>query len=196
MGASPSLVFVPGTRDEACASGIAALDAQRTLDAMVGPAAVARAKAQLTPELRAELDNATPYDWVRLTTLSQLFDAVAGVVGRDPEELVDDMVRRAVEHTFKTVWRMFLRITTDDALIKRTPLIYQRSRNVGQLESKMLGRGHAEVRLSGWYDISDRQLRILAISIQSVLQIAGRRDVTFSHVRTPDGGRFEMRWRA
>lgn len=187
---------MPGTREEACASGIAALDIQRTLDAMVGPAALSQAKARLTSEQRAELDNPTPYDWIRLTTLSQLFDAVACVVGREPEAFVDEMIRRAVEHTFKTVWRMFLRVTTDEALIKRTPVIYQRSRNVGQLESKLLGRGHAEVRLSGWYDVSDRQLRLLGISIQAILQIAGRRDVTFSHARTADGGRYEIRWRA
>ena len=195
MADGPSLVLMPGTSDEPCASGIATLDATRTLEAMVGPVAVAQAKAALSATQRAELDAATPYAWVPLTTLGAFFDAVAQVVGREPEALVDEVVRRAVDHTFKTVWRMFLRVTTDDALIKRTPVIYARSRNVGRLETRLLERGHAELHLTGWPGVSDRQLRLLAISIQSVLQIAGRRNVTYNYSRTLDGGRYELHWR-
>jgi hypothetical protein len=191
----PSLIFIPGTPDQACASGIAVLDAVRTLEAMVGPVAVTQAKALLTTTEQAELEAATPYAWVPLATLSHFFDAVARVVEREPEALVDEVVRRAVEHTFKTVWRMFLRVTSDDALVKRTPLIYARSRNVGQLDAKLLERGHAELRLTGWPVVSDRQLRLLAISIQSVLVIAGRRSVTYNYTRTPHGGHYELHWR-
>jgi hypothetical protein len=196
MAEAPSLVLVPGTSDEPCASGIAVLDAVRMLDTMVGPVALAQAKALLTAIEQKEIETATPYAWVPLTTLSHLFDAVARVVEREPEALVDEVVRRAVDHTFKTVWRMFLRVTTDDALVKRAPVIYLRSRNVGQLEAKLLERGHAELRLTGWPGVSDRQLRLLAISIQSVLHIAGRRNVTYNYTRTPDGGRYELHWRA
>jgi hypothetical protein len=54
---------------------------------------------------------------------------------------------------------------------------------------------HAELNLSGWPDASDRQLRVLAVSIQRVVELSGRRDVQISHARTPQAGCYKLRWR-
>jgi hypothetical protein len=54
---------------------------------------------------------------------------------------------------------------------------------------------HAELILSGWSDVSERQLRVLAVSIQRVVELSARHDVQISYVRTPQGGRYKLRWR-
>ena len=54
-------------------------------------------------------------------------------------------------------------MTSDEALIKRTPLIYARSRNTGQLSSRLVAPQHSEVQLSGWPEVSDRTLRTIGM---------------------------------
>jgi hypothetical protein len=130
------------------------------------------------------------------TTLALFVDELARCAQRDAEEMIDEAVRRAVDRTFKTVWRMFLRITSDEALIKRTPLIYQRSRNVGQLHARILEPGNGEVLLTDWPDVSERHLRTIGVSIASVMELAGRRDVRMTSHRTPEGARYQLRWRS
>jgi hypothetical protein len=188
-------VFAPGTPEVACMSGAAMHDGLRTLEEVVGTEAMMAARALLSAEQRAELDDATAMTWVRVTTGTALFDAAARVVGRDPEALVDDVTRRAIERTFKTVWRMLLRFTSVEALIRRTPMIYARARNVGSLTARMVKPGLAEISLTGWSDVSSRQLRVLGIGIQAAVQVAGRRDVTIAHSPTLEGWRFDLRWR-
>lgn len=91
---------------------------------------------------------------------------------------------------------MFLRVTSDEALLKRTPIIYQRSRNTGQLSARILEPGHAEVLLTDWPDVPDRHLRTIGVSIGSVVELAGRKDVRMTTQRTPEGGRYQIWWRS
>jgi hypothetical protein len=177
-------------------SGIAVLDLLYVLARMVGEENIERAKARLSPAQREELDTLTAVSWLPNATLSMFLDELARCARRDPEEMIDQAVREAVDRTFKTVWRMFLRVTSDEALIKRTPLIYQRSRNTGQLGARILEPGHAEVLLTDWPDVPDRHLRTIGVSIASVVELAGRRDVRMTAQRTPEGGRYDLRWRS
>lgn len=183
------------SRSVPCTSGIAALDVLHVLGEMVGDETIERAKARLSPDLRAEIEALTAVSWLPNTTLGALIDEVARCAGRDPEALIDQAVCGAVDRTFKSVWRMFLRVTSDEALIKRTPMIYQRSRNTGQLSARVLEPGCAELLLTDWPDVSDRHLRTIGVSIQRVVELAGRHDVRMSVRRTPEGGRYELRWR-
>jgi hypothetical protein len=176
-------------------SGIAVLDLLHVLARMVGDENIERAKARLSPAQREELDAVTAVSWLPNTTLSVFLDELARCAQRDAEEMIDQAVREAVDRTFKTVWRMFLRVTSDEALLKRTPLIYQRSRNTGQLSARIREPGHAEVLLTDWPDVTDRHLRTIGVSIASVVELAGRRDVRMTAQRTPEGGRYQLRWR-
>jgi hypothetical protein len=177
-------------------SGIAVMDLLHALAEMVGHENIELAKARLSPAQREEIAALTAVSWLPNTTLGVFVDELARCAGRDAEEMIDQAVRGAVDRTFKTVWRMFLRVTSDEALIKRTPIIYQRSRNTGQLSARILEPGHAEVLLTHWPDISDRHLRTIGVSIASVVELAGRRDVRMTAQRTPDGGRYQLRWRS
>jgi hypothetical protein len=178
------------------ASGISALDLRAALEEIVGKDAVGKALASLPPETRSEFVEITALSWVPLTTISKVVDAIAGVAGKNPERLIDDAVRRAVERTFKTVWRVMLRFTTDAALINRTPVVYSLSRNIGRLTARMASPGKAEVTLAEWPGVSARHVRTLGISIATVVTLAGRKDVAVTSTPTADGALFQLTWRA
>ena len=175
-------------------SGVSALDCFAVLEQLVGSEAFARGRAQLPAEMQRELDSSSAVSWVSNDTVNRVFDEVAHAAGRDPEELIDQTVRISAERMFKTVWRVLLRLTTDEALIKRTPMFYARSRNTGQLTSRLTGPRRGEAELSGWPEVSDRTLRTVGIGMQCVLQLAGRPEVRITHSRTADGGRYDIRW--
>jgi hypothetical protein len=177
-------------------SGVAALAMLQALEEVAGNEAFQRALGALSSEIHREIASLQALSWVPLSTLTIITDEVARCAGLEPETMLDTAMRRASEHMFKTVWRMFLRFTTDDALIKRTPVLYSRSRNIGELSARMVAPGHAELVLNKWPNISDRQLRTVGIGMSSVVALAGRRDVRVSSVRSADGGRFDLHWRA
>ena len=177
------------------ASGISVLDLRASLEEIVGKDVVARALSSLPAETRSEFVEITALSWVPLTTVTRVIDAVAAAARRSPEPLVDEAVRRAVERTMKTVWRVMLRFTSDAALIARTPVIYSMSRNVGRLTARMVEPGKAEVTLSEWAGVSPRHVRTLGISIVTVVTLAGRKEASVTSTPTPDGAVFHLTWR-
>jgi hypothetical protein len=175
-------------------AGIAVLDLIHALEEDVGSAAVALGRERLPPRAREELAEITSISWVANTTVSALVDAVAAAAGVDPEPMLDRAIRRGVERTFKTVWRMLLRLSSDEALIKRTPMIYSRSRNVGELSARIVEPGRAELKLTEWPEITDRQMRSVGVGIESVIALTGRRSVQMRCTRTASGAVFDLRW--
>ena len=192
--ATSGAVYAPGTPQEPCSAGIAILDGLRELEELVGVDAVQRARAQLTPEQRAELESATALSWIRISTSAKLFDLVASVAGREPESMVDEITRRAVKRTFTTAWRMLVRLTTDDALMKRAPAMYSRGRNTGVLTAGMREPGLAELELTGWPGVPVRQVRVFGVGMQTIALLAGRREVALRFDCTRAGAHFQLRW--
>ena len=178
------------------ASGISIIDLRAALEEIVGKDVVASALAGLPSETRSEFVEITAISWVPLTTVTRVVDAIAAAAKVNPERLIDDAVRRAVERTFKTVWRVMLRFTTDAALIARTPVVYSLSRNIGKLTAKVVTPGKSEVTLTEWPGISPRHVRTLGISIVTVVTLAGRKDATITSTPTQDGAVFHLSWRA
>jgi hypothetical protein len=177
------------------ASGISIIDLRAALEEIVGKDVVASALAGLPSETRREFVEITAITWVPLTTVTRVVDAIAAAAKVNPERLIDDAVRRAVERTFKTVWRVMLRFTTDAALIARTPVVYSLSRNIGKLTATMVAPGKSKVTLSDWAGVSPRHVRTLGISIVTVVTLAGRKDATIASTPTPDGAVFQLSWR-
>ena len=110
-------------------------------------------------------------------------------------ELADRLARVTVERSFTTVWRVMLRFTSDEAIISRTPAFYAKSRSVGQMATRILVPGKSESIVSGFPTIPERDIVILAASIETVIALAGRKDVKSVGERTRDGARFLTRWR-
>lgn len=178
-----------------CTSGVSALDVFRAAEDIVGKQVFARACEQLPQGIRDELAGVTTVSWVPNTVVVQVLRAAASAAGRDTGALTAEAIRGATGRTFTTVWRTFLRFTSDEALIKRAPLIYARSRNCGKLSARIVAPGVAEVPLTEYPNLTPPELRLLGVGIQCILEFAGRRDVHVSCELKPDGGRFTFRWR-
>jgi hypothetical protein len=168
---------------------------RRALEDMVGVNVVASALMKLPSKVREEFDPLTPMTWVPLTTTIMAVEYVATEARRLPDDLMDEAVRRAAEQMFRTSWRLLLRFTTDHALIARTPVLYSKWRNIGHLESALIGAGRSELWLRGWPGVSERNVRTLGVSIETVLRLAGRRAVRVEWTRTADGAHYLCYWR-
>lgn len=160
----------------------------------VGRSTFDRALTRVSQADRDAYENIDPLGWVPLRVSAAVLDAVAAEAKLDAEELFDRVVREGVERSFKTVWKVLLHFTTDDALIARTPLIYAKSRNIGKLEARIAAPGEADATLTGWPQMTERHARAIAVSIATVLSLAGRKSPRFFYQRTADGATFKLTW--
>jgi hypothetical protein len=175
-------------------SGISVRDTFLMIEQIVGADTFRAAMAQLPDESRQPFEQALAVSWIPMSLVSSVVDKIAALAERDPEPLLDEAVRRAVHHTFKTAWRMLLRITTDEALVARTPIIYAKARNVGHLEATVKAPGRAELMLTQWPMVNERHIRTIGVSIQTILEIAGRKNVRIRAQRTAHGAYYVLTW--
>jgi len=177
-------------------SGTIVFDQLGVYRELVGPEVVGAAMAALAPDDRRELDGVLPISWVRLSAFNALLAEIARATQRDLLTMDADAVRRGTERTFTTVWRVLLRLTTDAALITRTPTFYAKGYDTGTLAARIPAPGRAELELTGFPEISDIDLQGVRIGIETVLRLSGRKDVRGTHHRTPSGGTFVVLFRA
>jgi hypothetical protein len=90
---------------------------------------------------------------------------------------------------------MLLRVSTDSALVSRTPVIFGKSYNRGRLVATVLFSGRGEVELLDWADVPDWPIRGTQAGIETGLRIAGRRNVRVESKRTRTGASFHVTWR-
>lgn len=176
-------------------SGAVMLDQIRVMEELAGPDAVRAARDSLPPEQRSELEHVTPVSWLDSNATAEFVVRVAEHIGKDPERFQIDVVRLGVERTLNTLWRVILKFTTDAALVKRTPLLYSKTYDVGQLTSRIMQPGRADLELTGWPGVPRMELVGLATGIETVLRCAGRQDVRVTFDRRPDGAVFIANWR-
>lgn len=177
-------------------SGQAVLDSRWAFEQVLGKESVARALASLPPSVREAYESATTLTWVPYEVMRDVHDAYGRVAGRPVEALLDDVLPKAIERSFTTVWRVLLRFTSDEALIARTPLLYTRTRSRGAMTARIVERGVGIAELTDWASIPQRDVLALSISIRSFLTLAGRREVRVRGERTATGARFHSTWNA
>lgn len=175
-------------------AGQAVLDLRWAFDQVLGHDALVRALSSLPVAVREEYEEATSLSWVSYETIRAVHDAFARESGEPIERLLDRAVPLAVERSFKTVWRLLLRFTNDEALVARTPLLYSRTRSRGQLSARLVKPGESLCELSGWASIPARDIHALTVSIRVFLELAGRLGVTVVGERTAGGARFRVTW--
>ncbi len=181
--------------EEPMLSGQATLDFRWACEQVIGSEATERAIASLPESARRRYGELTPLTWVDYETVRLANDAFAREGERTIDALYEEVIPRAMERSFRTVWRLLIRLTTDRALIARTPLIYQRTRSRGTMISEIVGPGKARVQVTDFHDIPDRDVTALGISIAALLRIAGRSDVKVHGRRAPGGANWTVRWR-
>ncbi|MFW6197954.1 MAG: hypothetical protein ACOC5B_03740 [Myxococcota bacterium] len=175
-------------------SGALIIDQRTGLQSMLGEEEYRRVLSSLPAEVRETYEAATGVSWVPCGHVDQVITAAARHVGRHPLEFHADLSRKNVERTLRGIWRVLLRFTGDRAIVQRTPLMYRKTFDTGELEGAITEPGHAEVILRGWPEISDIHLVGLQMGVETVLSITGRPNVRCSRRRTPEGAVFDLRW--
>lgn len=181
---------------EPCTTGIAARDFQWALRSVVGDDVFEEILGSIPREARDAVRAAATAAWVPLAHIGEVIDEACRRTRLDEDALLTRTTRMSTERTLNTVWRVLLRMTSDDAIITRTPLLWKRTRNVGELTVTDHGRGFGTLEVTGWPGMSRRSALILSVNIETVLTCAGRRGVRVEWGRTPDGARYQVTWRA
>jgi hypothetical protein len=182
-------------KDEPSLSGALACSLRDVASEILGAQVVGRALGRVPLPVRSAYENAVPVGWVPLEVVETAFSELAVETGTNIAELHERVARRSIEVTIRRFWRMLLRVTTDSALVSRTPSIFARSYNRGRLESRIASPGRGEVKLFEWPQVPDWPLRGTRVGIEVGLTVAGRRNVQATCTRTATGATFLVTWR-
>ena len=177
-------------------SGTPIQNYRKVMTEVVGADLLARALAKLPGEVAREFEGATALSWVPVDWFNEVLFAVASEAGRMPLDLHAEVLRVATERTFSTVWRLLLRFTTAELMVKRAPAIYSRSYAQGELTARVVGAGKAEFELVGWPDVPDVQLRSIQIATGVGFRMQGFKDVKVVSERRAGGAYFLATWRS
>ncbi len=164
-------------------------------DELLGKDAVQRGISAIEPEIGSLVAGAVPGRWIPITAAETTFRGIAGAAHRDWPTLHVELARHTVERAYQTFWRMLLRLTSDSALVSRTPVIFGKSYNHGRLVASIPISGRGEVELVDWADVPDWPIRGTRAGIETGLRIAGRRNVRVECKRTPTGASYVVTWR-
>jgi len=175
-------------------SGAVVRDQHKVMEETFGAAVVARAVEGLEPDTRREYEAVLPVSWCSVDTANAVIRAVARELGRTPSDLQRQVARLGVERTLSTVWRLLLRVTSDDALVRRTPVIYGKTYDRGEFTSRIVAPGRAELTLAGWPAMPELDMESLGVAVETVLELAGRRAVRVTWERRSSGAFYVATW--
>jgi hypothetical protein len=161
---------------------------------VVGEPVLTQALAALSPADREVLTSATSLSFIPIRTADALYRAIGRASGRDHVLIHEQVSRMAVERALKTIWRLLLRFTSDEALVARTPVIFTKAFPQGALVSRITGRGRAEIRVTAWVDMPEYAIRGTRVAIESVLRLAGRTNVKLTVEPASDGCVYQASW--
>ena len=119
-------------------------------------------------------NEATGLGWHDASAIEESLRALAAAAGRDAEELNAEATRIGAAQSFRTVWRVLLRFTSDDALVSRVDVMYRRAFNTGRMIYEPEGEGRSTLRLLDWPDAPRIHMLGLAAGIEVMLHLAAR----------------------
>ncbi|MFK8000434.1 MAG: hypothetical protein AB8H86_12610 [Polyangiales bacterium] len=167
---------------------------REALEGIVGAEAVVAALRTLPEEMREEYSTVRTLTRIRTRTVEAVYGAVAAETGREVMRLHRELVRVSMESAMRGVWRSLLRFTSDEALVRRAPLVFSRGLSAGELNARIVRPGSAEIRLTGWSGVTDMQINGIAAGAETVLSCAGRESVRVASHRTLDGACWIATW--
>jgi hypothetical protein len=165
--------------------GAVLLEQRRVMRELAGEEVYAAAMAELPEDVRREYERLSMLSWCRHSTATEVTQRIGHALGRRPEAWQAEVVRTGIERTLSGVWKVLLRFSSDDALIKRTALLYSKACDRGRLTAEQLAPGHVKLTLSEWPDIPELDLIALATGIETVLRVVGRKTVIVTWAREP-----------
>jgi hypothetical protein len=150
------------------------LDQLRLIKELHGASLVAEAVASLPAELRQEIGDLLPGRWTSIETPRLFKEAVAERLGEPLLQFHRRTVRLGIERTLNTFWRFFMRQLSDGHLVARTPILYSRTFDRGELRFVSMADRRALLELHGWPTIPEFDVVGLTAGIEAVLALAGR----------------------
>jgi hypothetical protein len=171
--------------------GALLLEQRKVMIRLAGEEVVRRVIAGLPAEQREEYEGISLLSWCRHSTATEVTVRVGQAIGKRPEVFQAEVVRAGVERTIAGPWRVLLRLASDEALVKRTALLYSKTCDRGRLTAEPLGPGHVQLTLSEWPDAPDLAIVALAAGVEAVLRSVGRK-ATVTWARKPPNVVFEV----
>jgi hypothetical protein len=165
--------------------GAVLLEQRKVLAELAGEELLESIVRDLPGDQREEYEGLTLLSWCRHTTATEVVVRVGAALGKRPEAFQAEVVRAGVERLFGGIWKVLLRISSDEALIKRSALLYSKACDRGRMSAESIGPGRVRLTLSEWPDIPDLAIIALAAGIESVLRVVDRRAV-ITHRRERD----------
>ena len=159
----------------------------------IGRDAYDAALATLPPADADRYAHANALDWVPIRVIEAVARACGEVTGKDWEALNDRVSRLGSRRAFGTVWRVFLRFTSDEALMTRGPTIFGKTYNRGRVRPEFSGNGTARIALD-WPDPPALVVRTLGLAIEELLLAGGRQSVRVVVDRHPRGASYQCSW--
>jgi hypothetical protein len=156
---------------------------------------VKRAKESLPTEMQNALSEVLAISWIDVTAFMELKNAIARELGRDPLEFQRWLVRHAIGRTIGKFWRALLARVWDAAIVKRAPILYSKSFDVGHATVVSFDDGHAELVVTGWPDMPEYDAIGLAAGIEALLEYSGRPAAHVKHARSAEKISFFITWR-
>jgi len=160
----------------------------------LGADVVERGLAALPEDVRQSYVDGSSLSWLSYETVVAAHEEIARAGGVSMEDLLRMAVPVATEHAFRTVWRIFLRMTTEEYLVSRAQTIYARSRSRGEMCVRHVDERSVVLEVTGWADMPPRDILALGLSIQTFLRLAGRKEATVQGRATPTGAFFDVTW--
>lgn len=184
MGATPQLSFA------------VLADQRATIVAELGEKVERDAIATLIQADRDLLAGSGSLGWCDVELAKRYKDAVGAQIGKESLEFQRWVIKRASARTVNGLWRVLLTQVWDEALVKRIPILYQRTFDLGTMTGEFESKGTASVVVSGWPRIPEYDVVGLQVGIESVLQLLGREGASAVPTRTQTGVFYRVRWRA
>lgn len=161
---------------------------------LVGEEVLARSLARLPAADRELVQGATSLSFIPIRVADAMYRAIGTESGRDYVHLHEQVSRMAVDRALKTIWRLLLRFTSDEALVARTPVIFTKAFPQGVLVPRVTGPGKAEIRVESWPHMHEYAIRGTRVAIENVLRLAGRSNVKIAAEATHDGCLYRVTW--
>lgn len=147
---------------------------------------------ELGPAERQTYEEATTLSWCPQPVVRRVTRRVAERTKVDPERLTAQVVRQSVADACHGPWAVLLRFASDEALVRRTSMLFARAFDRGDVSASWHGHGHGTIRLTGWPTPDPMDVASLGAGIVAVLAAAGRGSEITSRA-LPDGMECEVR---
>ncbi len=166
--------------------GLLVVQQRALLRDRIGEDAFGAVLAELDPFDRRTYEEATALSWCPQPVVRRVTRRVAERAGIEPEHLAAQVVRESVAKACRGPWAVLLRFTSQEALVRRTGMLFARAFDRGDVTATWHGDGSGTVRLTGWPSPDPMDVASLRAGIAAVLAAAGwESDVTGEVL--PDG---------